>query len=289
MGLTCLHKRMTVSVMKRLGFSDRAAQIAGDANARVDDKQGNSARETNLHAMCGLGQRDADCRTAIAKIIHDGQQDVVDGIASVAGKIPADPQPTPIAAGPSSDIQAVQSAFLKAYERIGETLHTVQDLCFHKYEPWPFHGVGEAFLQDPNYMICHAIRDLGVVSVTNALDVDVNWRISEELYVGVKGFVHPANNYLAPSPWGRPPEFAGSGGMLTITFGAAPGSVQPKDYFPDSRGARETKYSSMMSSGRADLSRAEDDTEKFIDAIRRDVEAQPDGTVSWNWFLQIPI
>lgn len=268
MGLTCLHSRMTVDAMKQLGFTESAAQLAGSANAAVDEKQGNSSGETNLHAMCGLGQPEYDCRKAVAKIIADGRQETADAVVSRDYKL--------------------------ALRRLGETLHTIQDSAFHKYEPWPFRGISDAFLNAPNYMICHAIRDLGVVSVTNTVDVDVSWRISHQVYVGVKGFYHPSNDYFSPIPpiGGQPPAIPGFGGMFTITFGAAPGSVQVRDPFPDSRGAVGSPYSSMMSSGREDLSRAEDATEDFINKIQKDVEARPAdgalpaGTELWKMFLR---
>jgi hypothetical protein len=143
-------------------------------------------------------------------------------------------------------------------------------------------------------MICHAIRDLGLVSVSHTIDIDVSWRIGQQVYLGVKGFYHPSTNYFAPipEPVGRTPEIPGYGGMFTITFGAAPGSVQVRDPFPDSRGAVDNPYSSMLSSGRADFSRAEDDTADFIQKVHTDVEAVnadgklPPGTQLWQMFLQ---
>ena len=268
MGLTCLHSRMTVSAMKDLGFDERAAQLAGAANAAVDDKQSNSSEEANLHAMCGLGQPEYDCRKAVAKIIADGKQESADAVAAREYKL--------------------------ALRRMGETLHTIQDLAFHKYEPWPFRGIGDAILNAPNYMLCHAVRDLGLVSVTNTIDVDVSWRVGHQVYVGVKGFYHPSNDYFSPIPpiGGQPPEIPGFGGMFTITFGAAPGSVRVPNPYPDSRGAVEGPYTSMMSSGREDLSRAEDATEDFIKNVRKGVEAKPaDGTLPagtelWNLFVR---
>jgi hypothetical protein len=242
---------MTVDALRAADFPDRAAQVAGAANAAVDDKQGNSSGETNLHAMCGLGQPDFDCRKGVAKVIADGKQDIIDAI--------------------------VKRDYKLALRRIGETLHTVQDLAFHKYEPWPFRGISDAFLNDPNYMICHAIRDLGLVAVSNVVDVSVSWRVSQQVYVGVTGFYHPANNYFfrVPGPGAGPPTIPGFGGLFTINIGAAPNSVQVRNPFQDSRGATETQYSSMLSSGRADLTRAEDETKKFIGQIQTDVEAKP--------------
>lgn len=91
---------------------------------------------------------------------------------------------------------------------------------------------------------------------------------------------------------GQPPQIPGLGGMLTITFGAAPGSVPVKNPFPDNWGAVENPYSSMLSSGGEDLSRAEDATENFISNNQRDVEAKPAdgplpaGTELWKLFLR---
>ena len=263
-----MHSRMTVTSMKDAGFKDAAAQAAGAANAAVDDKQGNSSAEANLHAMCGFGQPEFECRKAVAKIIADGKQESADAVAAGDYKL--------------------------ALRRMGETLHTIQDMAYHKFEPWPFSGIGDAILNAPNYMFCHLIRDLGVVSVYNAIDVDVSWRVGHQVYIGVKGFYHPSNNYLAPMPsiGGQAPEIPGFGGMFTITFGAAPGSVRVKDPYPDSRGAIGGPYSSMMSSGREDLTRAEDATEDFINNVRKDVQARPAngklpaGAELWELFLR---
>ena len=268
MGLTCLHSRMTATTLKDHGFNATAAQFAGAANAAVDDKQGNSSDETNLHAMCGLGQPEYDCRKAVAKIMADGRQEAADAVLARDFKL--------------------------ALRRMGETLHTIQDLAFHKYEPWPFKGISDAFLNAPNYMICHAIRDLGLVSVTNTVDVDVSWRVSNQVYLGVRGFYHPSNNYFAPipGPGADPPAIPGFGGMFTITIGAAPGSVQVRNPFQDSRGAVDNPYSSMISSGRADLTRAEDATEDFVKKVQSDVESRPQdpglpsGIEIWKTFLQ---
>ena len=268
MGLTCLHNKMTVDAFKKAGFTLGAAQLAGLANAAVDEKQGNSSEQANLHAMCGLGQGEQDCLRKVQKIITDGKQEAAAAIASQDFKL--------------------------ALRRMGETLHTIQDMAFHKFEPWPFAGIGEAVLNAPNYMFCHLIRDLGAVSVHGALDVDVSWRIGSQVYLGVRGFYHPSNNYFAPIPplGGQPPEIPGFGGLLTITIGAPPGSVHIRNPYPDSRGSVEGLYSSMMSSGRADLTRAEDETDDFISKIQKDVEARPAddplpaGTELWKLFLQ---
>ena len=273
MALTCLHTKITVDAMKNLGFTSSAGQRAGLANAAVDDKQGNSSAETNLHAMRGPGQPDFECRQAVAKLIADGKKEISDAVVSAA-QVNA------------SDQKKADTIYELALRRLGETLHTLQDLSFHKYEPWPFRGIADAFLSDPNYMICHAIRDLGFVSVSNTIDVDVSWRIGQQVYVGVKGFHHPTNHFFDVPSGGQPPEIPGWGGMFTITFGGAPGSVQVRDPFRDSRGTAENPYTSMLSSGRADLSRAEDDTEKFIKTIQNDVEFKPDGAGAWASFLR---
>lgn len=267
MGLTCLHNRMTVKAMQDAGFIDGAAQIAGKANAAVDDRQGNTKEDANLHAMCGLGQPEFDCRKAVAKIIADGKQESADAVVARDYKL--------------------------ALRRMGETLHTIQDMAFHKFEPWPYAGIADAILNAPNYMFCHLIRDLGVVSVSNRLDVDVSWRVGRQVYLGVKGFYHPANDYFTPLPpiGGQPPEIPGFGGLLTITIGAAPGSVHIHNPYPDSRGSTEGPYSTMMSSGREDLTRAEDATQDFINQVQKDVDGRldnsqlPAGTDLWGLFL----
>ena len=75
----------------------------------------------------------------------------------------------------------------------------------------------------------------------------------QQVYAGVKASYHPSTDYFSPIPPIGAPEIPRFGGMSTMTIGAAPGSLGTRDPHPDSRGAVEGPYSSMMSSGRKDL------------------------------------
>ena len=220
MAITCVHETVTKGVMKTLGFREAACDIAARANARVDDKQGNGAQETNLHAMRGLAARsltpfsptvvlqsEENAREAVTKIISEGRSDVVQAV--------------------------LKGEYEPALKRMGETLHTVQDRAFHNFEPWPYAGIGDAVMKDPSYTICHAIRDLSWVSDIvvgpNRTEIELSHRVAGDIYVGIRGF----HNGQGPSPYLPPtmhgPEwnnsFQGTGGLVSITFGAAPGSL----------------------------------------------------------------
>jgi hypothetical protein len=272
---------MTKGVMKTLGFREAACDIAARANARVDDKQGNGAQETNLHAMRGLAaksltsfsptlvlQSEEDTREAVAKIISEGRNDVVQSV--------------------------LKGDYEQALKRMGEVLHTVQDRAFHNFEPWPYAGIADAIMKDPSYMICHAIRDLSWVSDIvvgpKRTEIELSYRVAGDIYVGVRGF----HNGQGPSPYLPPtmhgPEwnnsFQGTGALVSITFGAAPGSLPPPGSSignaatPDDR-----QFWQTTTRGVGMRTRAEDDSGEFIKSIERVVKGQPNGANSWTAFL----
>lgn len=273
---------MTKGVMKTLGFREATCQIAARANARVDDKQGNGAQETNFHAMRGLAakslvpfsptlvlQSEENTREAVAKIISEGRSDVVQA--------------------------ALKGDYEQALKRMGEALHTVQDRAFHNFEPWPYAGIADAVVKDPSYMICHAIRDLSWVSDIvvgpKRTEIELSHRIAGDIYVGIRGF----HNGQGPSPYLPPtmhgPEwnssFHGTGALVSITFGAAPGSLPP---LGSSVGSMATPDDSRQfwqttTRGVGMRTRAEDDSREFIKSIERDVKSRPNGTNSWTAFL----
>jgi hypothetical protein len=78
MAIVPVHKRITETVLKEQGFSPRAIEAAAAANAAVDEKQGNAAAETNLHAMRGFAderlQSEAEARQAVARLLEDAKQ-----------------------------------------------------------------------------------------------------------------------------------------------------------------------------------------------------------------------
>jgi hypothetical protein len=48
-----IHRHITQEVLTDAGFGSRAVSRGSDANAKVDEKQGRTADETNLHSMRG--------------------------------------------------------------------------------------------------------------------------------------------------------------------------------------------------------------------------------------------
>ena len=54
MAIVGIHKAITKSVLQNFGFVPTAVDIAVNANAAVDSKQGDDAAQTNLHAMRGF-------------------------------------------------------------------------------------------------------------------------------------------------------------------------------------------------------------------------------------------
>src|SRR5215471_7125716 len=94
MAIPCFHKEITVQVLtKEFGFSSKAAELAAAANAAVDEKQGNDADQTHLHAMRGyVGgggpfsvfsiETEQDCREAVQKLLDDARDTVVDTLVS---------------------------------------------------------------------------------------------------------------------------------------------------------------------------------------------------------------
>jgi len=290
MGIPCLHKGITVAVMGRYDFVPAARDLAADANAAVDEKQGNSAADTNLHAMCGfvdvldpilrkpmqLLQNEEQCRAAVGNLLTDLKNEIVGAV--LAG-----------------DLRT-------GLGRLGEALHTIQDRAFHNYEPWPYQGLAGAVMADPNYMLCHAIRDLGVnlggvgigisrldVWELNAgkFDLEVSARIGSRAYLGGRVFNHGSGADLWQTPGVRNGGAGplGMGGMLTLTFGAAPGSVSPPEpgsvpLVPPGRPSW-----GMATSGPAAQARAEDASADFIQDIQRELNGHPGGAKAWNAFV----
>ena len=258
MAIVPLHKSVTRRMMQRFGFNGTACDIAAAANARVDEKQGNSASEANLHAMCGYAittgsatgganpllapniriQSEQECRAAVRRLLDDAKRNIVDGI--LAGR------------------------YRWGLARLGAALHTVQDRAFHRFEPWPHAGIGTAILTDFNYMVMHGVRDLGHISRLGltgrpggrlGFELEANTRIGDRAWLGARGFT------------GRSSEgFTGRGGMLTLTFGAPPGSAP--DASSGSTGGTQTSLQRAMRHGPRALAEAEDATTQFIREVR---------------------
>jgi hypothetical protein len=281
MATQCLHESMTKKVMEPFGFIPAARDLAARANAEVDEKQGNTADQTNLHSMCGYVdkpflhiQNDTECRVAVASLLSQERKEIVGNI--LAGN---------------------QSIALR---RMGEALHTVQDGAFHRFEPWPFKGIADAFLNNANYMICHAIRDLGLISSLDLselphgrFDVQVTQRVGRQFYLSARFFNNPIEQDRYPFPLGRDRRegeaFLGTGGMILFTFGAAPGSVKPRDPIVEERpqSAGESPYWTIVTDGPAAQSRGEDASEEFIRGVMQEVNNANAGSKFWDDFLHL--
>jgi hypothetical protein len=292
MGIPCLHEDITRAVMERFHFVPDARELAAEANAAVDEKQGNSAGETNLHAMCGyVNVLDPVLRQPMLVLQTADQCQ-----ASVEGLL--------LTARDEICTQVSSGNYRTALRLLGAALHTIQDRAFHNFEPWPYNGLVGAVLADPGYMLCHAIRDLGLyvggvgVGISRLdiwdlpagrFDLELSARIGGRVFLGGRVFVNPTvPDPLHPVP-GRDGSVGplGVGGMLSLTFGAAPGSVPAPDRFPSSVPLAPPGKAtwSMATGGPAAQARAEDASAEFIDETRRHLSREPRGLRAWNAFV----
>jgi hypothetical protein len=290
MGIPSLHQGITTAVMERFQFTPAARSLAAEANAAVDEKQGNAARETNLHAMCGfievldpvlrkpmqMLQNDEQCRSSVNDLLAAAKADIAKAV--LAGD------------------------YRTGIRRLGEALHTVQDRAFHNFEPWPYRGLADAVVTDPNYMMCHAVRDLGIVLggvgigisrmdiwelPAGRFDFELSARIGGRVFLGGRVFNHPTAPEFWQSPLGRDGAVGplGTGGMVTLTFGAPPGSVSPPEPPSSTTVVPNRPTWSMATSGPAAQARAEDASADFIREVELEVNRAPGGAKAWSGFL----
>ena len=281
MAITSLHRSMTHEIlMEEFKFAEAPASAVADANASVDDSenQGSSEDLTKLHAMVGEDSAghlvDVEVtKSDVTKLLADRKADVV---AAVTKK--------------QRDL---------ARTRLGQALHTIQDRAFHNFEPWPYHGIAAALTNDPNYMVCHAVRDLGFVSLLDLqaanssarLAVELTWRLppSNDIFWSVQGFTDFGTG---PPRWAGPPgptgmEPLGSGGMILLSWGAPPGSLRApyqereRPYLADNPNRR------MLTEGPGARARARKDTIAYIEEVRGEVIGQA-GDAGWNDLRLIP-
>lgn len=215
MAIIPIHKKITKDVLSELGFSEEGREVAANANAEVDDHQGNHQSEANLHAMRGFSdshilQSADEAQQDVGELLRRRREETIDRIT--------------------------QGAWRGALAELGRALHTVQDRAYHRFEPWPYEGlvdsvinpsVGGRYGLAPNYMLCHALRDLSYVSVFDmgaAYTSDTGWngRLAVEL-------TRPSENPWVPHVslggsyrFGSQNEVAGG---VTLTWGATPRSL----------------------------------------------------------------
>jgi hypothetical protein len=322
MAIVPIHKTITKDALEDFGFTPQAIAIAAEANAAVDEKQGDDASETNLHAMAGyfldpdpifgrlnirLGQQQP--------LTSFGMQNTLRAPPGVTG---TQSPPTGISLGPlnlapdplssmskgyrlqtkketedavkallgkaKGDI--VQSAlrydYAGALKRLGEALHTIQDRVFHHFEPWPYKDIPDSLMKSPNYMMCHALRDLGYISKIGADEhqfaLGVATRVDPQLYLGLEAFA-PIGDQNSMTGG-----FRGWGSMITLSYGAAPGSMRPPGQSGGSgaQGPDDAIQSCLATEGVADKAEATDDSKQFIEEVKEEIEKAPSGTDIWD-------
>ncbi len=226
MALTSIHLSMTHSILKDLGFSTEAQRIAAAANEEVDDAihQGPTMDQANLHGMGGFKNNVMQNRSEAAETVKarlDSEKEKI--VRSVrAGQI----EP--------------------ALKALGAALHTQQDKAYHRHEPWPFLGVGDAIVDfgkglphglASDYMVCHGIRDLSYVSAFGygaQYNSTAGWastaRVELTLPSRSSWMPHMSAGIFYQQGGSGPGQEVAAYGLLT--WGAVPGSVEYK--FPDS-------------------------------------------------------
>lgn len=327
MAIIPVHRAITKEALEALKFVSKAIDRAADANAAVDKKQGDDASETNLHAMRGyvlapdpvLGGLTfrAAPETSLASTLSTARTNggVPLGVSTssrrgaslLLGTLQLSPNPlatmgsgyrlqtedevkeavTALLEQAHNDV--VRAVLKRDYEealtRIGEALHTVQDRVFHHFEPWPYKDIADSLLNSPNYMMCHALRDTGYISKVavseNQFALGLATRANPDTYLGVEAFA-PLGDQTSMTQG-----FRGWGGMVTITFGAAPGSLRSPDASGHSQGADTYDQSCLATEGVADKAKATDDSEEFVADIQKEVERKNKGAELWSDFLQL--
>lgn len=282
MALIPLHKAITREVLRAAGFSDRAADRAATANAKVDEKQGNDASEANLHAMLGyVTDRVAGLSGRRLQTEREAKQ-AVEALLTARAEQAAS--------------AVLQSEFLQALDLLGAALHTVQDRAFHGFEPWPHAGIADAIKEDPNYMFAHGVRDLGGVSQLDvrtrngSLGVAAAWtfQLGDNVYLTAQGFTNPqVQSARDPRPLGGAGAdgFQGTGGVLSLSFGAAPGSL-PSRGSGGPGGGPASADTSIVTQGPAARAAARIGSQTFVKDLSTRVSSKPDGNQAWSRFLQ---
>lgn len=294
-----VHQGLTKDALEHFGFSTAARELAATANAQVDDdegSQGNFADQTRRHAMRGyiltdLGlmmQTEDQAREAVDAFLQEKKTLIRELVLSGKRR--------------------------EAVQEIGRALHTVQDRAYHRFEPWPYDGILDAFFNAqrggqfglaPNYMLAHTIRDLSYVS-------SVDFSASYTSDTGFAGFFRfglrvpllPNVSLLPEASIGYDREFGGlaGGAGLSIRFGAPP--PKPPAEPPERRfstvptrpplGLLETQciQADLCEAGaQGETSRAAGlaDSETFVQEVKTSVESAAEGRRLWSELLTQPL
>lgn len=328
MAIVPVHKAITKEALESFEFSSAAIDLAARANAAVDEKQGDDARETNLHAMRGyffapdpaFGALKFNVAPAPSATSTLSTAKAGGGVPLGTGEsLTASPTlrlgsltltPDPFAnKAQNYRLQSedetkeavrallkeahndvVRAVLKKDYEealrRLGEALHTVQDRVFHHFEPWPYKDIADSLMNSPGYMICHALRDTGYISKVGVteqqLALGLATRADANTYLGVEGFAPLGDQHSMTGG------FRGWGAMVTVSFGAAPGSLRQPDMQAgrDQRAGPDAAQSCLPTEGVADKARATDESKKFVGEVKNEIEAKG-GLERWRDFLKI--
>jgi hypothetical protein len=250
----------------------------------VDEKQGSDATESNLHAMAGF------VPDPIFRIPRGRLQSRDEAAREVENRLAN--------ARTSIVMKVLSRKFQEALQELGEALHTVQDRAFHSFEAWPYDGIGDAIRQDPNYMFAHGVRDLGGISrldlrtVEGAVRYGAEWtfQLGRNSYLSVQGFceqgVTNARGARVPGSIGIDDSWRGSGGLVTFTLGAAPGSIPTSRTLENlAAGNESSPIQSMVTQGPAARARAKATSRAFVEQIKTQVLAQEGGPQTWKDFL----
>ena len=141
-----------------------------------------------------------------------------------------------------------------------------------------------------------AYRDLGGVSRLDvrtrngSVGISAAWtfQLSNNVYLSAEGFTNPQmQNARDPRPLGSRGRdgFEGTGGLLSFSFGAAPGSLP-------SRGSGEPSTEpvsanmSIVTQGPAARAAAKIGSQAFVEDVSTRVSSRPDGSQAWSRFLQ---
>jgi hypothetical protein len=288
-----IHQEITIRVLDKFGFTRGAQERAARANAQVDDEpgsQGRDATSTRLHAMrgfiiTGLGilmQTEEQAAEAVEALLNERRGRIVDAIR--------------------------QRDWPNAIDELGRALHTVQDRAYHRFEPWPFDGILDSFINPargqqfglaPNYMLGHLVRDLSYVSV---LDFNASYNDTS----GFSGFLRagwrlpllPNLNVIPEAAVGYDRDFGGLGwGVgVTLRLGAPPRpSPEPPERSRPSvptaptLGLLETScvqadLCEAAAQGETSLTFATEESRAFVRDIRATVEQNRDGQRLWSEF-----
>jgi hypothetical protein len=265
MAIVPIHRLITRDVLEECGFQSGALTRTADANAKVDEKQGRAADEANLHAMRGYVdgirmQTRAEAERKVAELLEAARREVIEALGA--------------------------RDYARAMTRLGEAHHTTQDREYHQFEPWPFSGIGDALFDAPagaryglrpDYLMCHAARDLSFVSGLNygaGYSSARGWSGAYWAEVTLPTARGPIP-YLSIGSYGRAGATGRSGevaGYVMLTWGAPPRSLRTPATLPGgadlSMPMPSRSFCSEVGEGLGAFERAKAKSRELVEEIR---------------------